>query len=215
MKIFKRILSPKLLFAILIVLEILLIVGAYVFLELFLDALIEGEVENAKDVADAIRLSILLGARFALSLIALGVFFKIINREENPEYKIPWITFLFLFPAVTLTFYFVFVRVKMRKKDAVIVNPTRKYLEEKAIEHAYIEKANEEGIEPNYRGIFTYLHKTTSLFTSKRNRLTYFKNGEEFFPSLIEDLDKAEKFIFLEFFIISEGKRRSRCENHL
>ena len=68
MKIFKRILSPKLLFAILIVLEILLIVGAYVFLELFLDVLIEGEVENAKNVADAIRLSILLGARFALGL---------------------------------------------------------------------------------------------------------------------------------------------------
>ena len=205
-KFWRTIASPKLLFAILIILEIFLIVGGYIFLDSYLAVVLESEVENAESLADFIKILVVLVFRLALSIVALVVFFKIINREENPEYKIPWITFLFLFPAVTLTFYFVFVRVRMRRKDAKIVVPTMKYLDNKAKEHAHIEKANEEEIEPNCRGIFHYLHETTRLFTSKNNRLTYFKNGEEFFPSLIEDLKKAKKFIFLEFFIITEGK---------
>ena len=205
-KFWRTITSPKLLFALLILLEILLIVGGYFFLDAYLATVLESEVENAESLADDIKILVILVVRVALSFIALFVFFKIINREENPEYKIPWITFLFLLPALTLTFYFVFVRVKMRRKDRKIVVPTLKYLDGKAKEHAYIEKANEEEIDLHYRGIFHYLHETTRLFTSKNNRLTYFKNGEEFFPSLIEDLKKAEKFILLEFFIIAEGK---------
>ena len=205
-KFWRTITSPKLLFALLIIAEILILVGGYVFLEGYLAVVLESEVENAKTLADSIKIIVILVVRLALSIVALIVFYRIINREENPEYKIPWITFLFLFPAITLTFYFVFVRTRMRRKDAKIVIPTMKYLDGKAKEHESIEKANEEEIEPNCRGIFSYLHKTTRLFTSKNNRLTYFKNGEEFFPSFIEDLKKAKQFIFLEFFIIAEGK---------
>ena len=163
-KFWRTITSPKLLFALLIVAEILVLVGGYVFLDAYLGVMLENEVENAATLADNIKILVIAVVRIALSVVALVVFFKIINREENPEYKIPWITFLFLFPAITLTFYFVFVRVRMRRKDAKIVNPTRKYLDEKAKEHAFIEKANEEEIEPNCRGIFSYLHNTTRLF---------------------------------------------------
>ena len=114
-KFWRTITSPKLLFAILIILEIFLIVGGYIFLDSYLAVVLESEVENAKNLADFIKILVVLIFRVALSIVALVVFFKIINREENPEYKIPWITFLFLFPAVTLTFYFVFVRVRMRR----------------------------------------------------------------------------------------------------
>ena len=214
-KFWRTITSPKLLFALLIIAEILILVGGYVFLEAYLALVLENEVENAATLADNIKILVIAVVRVALSVVALVVFFRIINREENPEYKVPWITFLFLFPAITLTFYFVFVRTKMRRKDAKIVIPTMKYLDGKAKEHEHIEKANEEEIEPNCRGIFSYLHKTTRLFTSKNNRLTYFKNGEEFFPSFIEDLKKAKKFIFLEFFIIAEGKWYKKTINVL
>ena len=133
-KFFRTITSPKLLFALLIILEIFLIVGGYIFLDSYLAVVLESEVENAENLADFIKILVVLIFRVALSIVALVVFFKIINREENPEYKIPWITFLFLFPAITLTFYFVFVRVKMRKKDRKIVVPTLKYLDGKAKE---------------------------------------------------------------------------------
>ena len=39
-----------------------------------------------------------------------------------------------------------------------------------------------------------------------KNTLTkYFKSGEENFPYIVEELKKAEHFIFMEYFIVDEG----------
>ena len=35
---------------------------------------------------------------------------------------------------------------------------------------------------------------------------TYYPLGENFFAALLTDLQKAEKFIFMEYFIVQEGK---------
>ncbi len=42
------------------------------------------------------------------------------------------------------------------------------------------------------------------LYSGTKSR--YFPSGEEMFEAMIEELEKAEKFIFLEFFILDEGK---------
>ena len=35
--------------------------------------------------------------------------------------------------------------------------------------------------------------------------MTYYPLGDEQFPDMLAELEKAEKFIFLEFFIVEEG----------
>ena len=35
--------------------------------------------------------------------------------------------------------------------------------------------------------------------------MTYFPNGEDAFPVMLEELKKAKHYIFLEYFIIAEG----------
>lgn len=42
------------------------------------------------------------------------------------------------------------------------------------------------------------------LFTDTKQ--TYFPLGEDMHPQLLADLEKAEKFIYMEYFIIEEGK---------
>ena len=44
----------------------------------------------------------------------------------------------------------------------------------------------------------------THIFTNTKQ--TYFALGEDMFASMIPDLEKAEKFIFMEYFIIEEGR---------
>lgn len=44
----------------------------------------------------------------------------------------------------------------------------------------------------------------THLFTNTKQ--TYFPLGEDMHPQLLADLSKAEKFIYMEYFIIEEGK---------
>lgn len=52
-----------------------------------------------------------------------------------------------------------------------------------------------------------YLQRIHGNFPVYQNtKATYFPSGEPFFESLKEELLKAKKYIFLEFFIIAEGQ---------
>ncbi len=206
MKIIKKILSPKALFAIILILELAIIGSFWFFLEYGLDLFITGTNPDGKNVADVAGIVLFIIARIIMYIVSFIVFLRIINREENPEYKIPWISFMFLAPVITLTFYFVFVRRRMRNKDAAVVMPTRHYLKERQRRTEETHNATLSEIDSQYQGIFQYLHNSTHLNVSKGNRLTYYKNGEEFFPDFVEDLKKAERFIFIEFFIVDNGK---------
>lgn len=50
-----------------------------------------------------------------------------------------------------------------------------------------------------------YLNRTGCFPVYDRTRTTFFPLGEDMFASMLEELKKAEKFIFMEFFIIDEG----------
>ncbi|MCR5079332.1 MAG: PLDc N-terminal domain-containing protein [Bacilli bacterium] len=206
MKVLRKILSPKVLSAIILILELAIIGSFWFFLEYGLDLFISGKSPDGKELSDVVAIVAFIAMRVIMYIISALVFLRIINREENPEYKIPWISLMFLAPVITLTFYVVFVRRRMRNKDAAIVMPTRHYLKERQKGNEVEHNAILSEIEPQYRGVFQYLRNSTHLSVSKNNRLTYFKNGEEFFPDFIESLKKADKFIFIEFFIVDEGK---------
>ncbi len=51
-----------------------------------------------------------------------------------------------------------------------------------------------------------YLMNRTNNYVSTNNEITYYNFGEKFYPELLKELKKAEKFIFMEYFIINEGK---------
>ena len=50
-----------------------------------------------------------------------------------------------------------------------------------------------------------YLSKTGDFPIYNNTEVTYFSSGEEKYEALIEELKSAKKFIFLEYFIITEG----------
>lgn len=50
-----------------------------------------------------------------------------------------------------------------------------------------------------------YLNRSGCFPVYANTEVTYFSSGEEKFDALIEELQKAEKFIFLEYFILDEG----------
>ena len=50
-----------------------------------------------------------------------------------------------------------------------------------------------------------YLNRSGCFPAFDKTQVTYFPLGEDKFPAMLEELQKAEKFIFLEYFIIDEG----------
>lgn len=59
--------------------------------------------------------------------------------------------------------------------------------------------------ESGLREMSKYLSTTGDFPIYKNTEVTYFSCGEEKFEALIPELEKAEHFIFLEYFIITEG----------
>ena len=138
-------------------------------------------------------------------LVAFIIFLRIVNKEEDPEFKIPWIVAMVIFPFLTSVIYLIFGNHGLRKRYRIIMqgslnsyNYHFKLNEEKKNEY---EEELGEAV-----GSFKYIFNTTHLGVHKNNRVTYYKNGESFFPEFIEGLKKAKEFIFMEFFIISDGK---------
>ena len=50
-----------------------------------------------------------------------------------------------------------------------------------------------------------YLNKTGCFPLYDRTQVTYFPLGENKFEAMLEELEKAEKYIFMEYFIVEEG----------
>ena len=161
-------------------------------------------LDVALNAAVYISLAIAL-LRIIFIIISIILFFRIINKWEDPEFKIPWLIFLFVFPIVTCTFYLVFADHGLPRKEKKIM---RSYYENVEPRFEITEKKNKvlsEELDAAV-GTFKYIGSTAKVGIHKHNRVTYYKNGEAFFPAMIEGLKQAKEFIFIEFFIITDGK---------
>ena len=201
---FRKLFSPIALSAIFLVIEIILLV-AVVMVFFF-------AIDYFTDVDNIFIFSL---SRILVMIFDLIIFFHIVGKRENPEYKIPWIAFLLIFPHLTLVFYVFFANHGVRRKDKRIIIPSNKIIKEKfALKDNEIDEFRED-VPIEYRTAFRYLRNVSFLHSTKNNQITYYKNGELFFPEFVESLKKAEKFIFMEFFIIGEGKWWSQIESVL
>lgn len=194
--------SPLMLTALVSVLEIIIFLAIYTVSYILLET-----------ISDSIIWGILF--RAITFIFEASILLTIIYRNEDPEYKIPWIVFLIFFPALTFIIYLIFANHGLRKQDKKIIDPTYNYLSDKFALNTKEVKEFQDNVPIQYRTIFRYLRHVTHLHNSNNNEITYYKNGETFFPALVESIKNAKEFIFLEFFIIGEGYWWSQIEEIL
>ena len=77
------------------------------------------------DIAQWIATGIYMGIRLIAFIIALIIFFKIINRHEDPEFKIPWIVGMLLLPVFFSILFLIFGNHGLKKSDRIVVSATR------------------------------------------------------------------------------------------
>ena len=190
----------------LILLILLIELAVFIFIQFFLEDVLERVLQTANNDLIALNVSLAyLLLRLIIFIVAFIIFFKIVNKPENPEFKIPWIVGMLLFPFFSSMLFIIFGNHGLRKKDRIIIGATVNSYNSHFKLNNIDKQLYEEELE-NAVGTFKYIHKVTKLGVHKNNRVTYYKTGEEFFPDFVEQLKTAEKFIFIEFFIISDGK---------
>ncbi|MBO4262195.1 MAG: cardiolipin synthase, partial [Clostridia bacterium] len=163
-------------------------------------------------IAQAVGIWVLvfiLNRRFAVAQIittVIGVilFLSIVNREQAAVYKVPWILIFLIFPFAGVMIYVTFGNVRMSKKQ---MKKFRQIYDEK--HDAYyaqtdamkrLSEAGQTGL-----GMVKYLKSATSLPVFANSTVSYLPTGEEFYKKLKSELYKAERYVFLEYFIIDEG----------
>ncbi len=132
--------------------------------------------------------------------IVLAVF--IMNKKEPAAYRLSWIVMISVFPLLGGVSY-VFLKLSQRfPKNADMIYRSRIkniLVQDESVTQELIKRC------PDSANLAKYVAQH-GLYPAYRNgQAEYFKLGEEQFDALMSELEKAEKYIFMEFFIISPG----------
>ena len=139
----------------------------------------------------------------AFAIISVGVTLVIINRRDNPSYKLAWIVLVMGLPVFGGLFYLMFGGHRVSKKLRRRVTKAQFGLPERGGSDAarFLQQQD-----PSAARQSAYLLEYSGFPAWQNTAVTYFPLGEAKFAALLEDLKAAQKFIFLEYFIIQPGK---------
>lgn len=140
----------------------------------------------------------------AFRVLSMLVVLYIIRRNDNPAVKLAWIVVILMFPIFGGLLY-LFIGGKkpirnMRRKMESTLQESAGYL---VFDPKIQEELNEE--DTVAAGQVYYLENRSGFPACRDSEITYYPTGEECFEAMLEDLKKAKRYIFLEYFIIEEG----------
>lgn len=142
---------------------------------------------------------------FIFLLFSIVMTLYIINRNVSASFKLPWILLILLVPLLGGILYFLFGHRYITKKEKEhwqqMMQRTKDYHQlDDAISQEVMQESPTIFEQMNYIQTFAYapIHNDT--------KTKYYAMGEDMMDDLFHDLRQAKKFIFLEFFIVSEGE---------
>ena len=148
----------------------------------------------------------------ALRLLSLFIVLYLVRKDEDSSYKIIWIVLIGLLPLLGGALYLVFGN-KAPSKGM------RRRMQ--SVEKAHTgDLAQQPGparqlAGDHFSGLSRYVARYGPFPVWDKTQARYFPCGEAMYPKLLADLEKAEKFIFLEYFIVRSGKMWSGVEEIL
>ncbi len=137
-----------------------------------------------------------------LALITqIGCVISILGRKDNPDYKLPWLLLVMAIPIAGFMCYLMFYSRKL--SDAQIKKLDRAF-------NIKIIKDDSEEIksikDPFARSQATLIKNLADAKVYQNTEIKYFDDGETYFLSMLDDVKSAQKFIFMEYFIIERGR---------
>ena len=154
----------------------------------------------------------LIGA--VLRLIGIAAAFFLISLNHNPAYKIAWLVVMLILPEIGGVVYLIGgnkrLPYKLKKRLNEFYGKRLKNLEvdsgtqlEMAMQHS------------DYYAISRYLKRCTGFPAWKNTHCRFFANGQLLFEKMCCEIEKAERFVFLEYFIVADGILWRRIETVL
>lgn len=139
-----------------------------------------------------------------LITISIVVALHIVAQKNKGAYKLTWVFLILLFPLFGGLFYLLFKLQSSTRKFSKELEQVGKYSKDfyllpKDNYNGAIKKLDE------FIPLVSYLHNFANFPIYTNTTSSFLASGEDFFVSLLKELENAEKYIFLEYFIINEG----------
>ncbi len=137
-----------------------------------------------------------------LSVITVVI---IINRHSNPMYKLAWVVPILLFPIFGGLFYLFITGQSHTKKFFNKLSEREKQIMSTTHQDNIITD-DIAVIHPERISTVKFINNVSGSCVYRCEEAEYFPVGEDKFHSMLSELKQAEKYIFLEYFIIKPGK---------
>lgn len=138
---------------------------------------------------------------WVFNVLSFLVALFIINKKEKPAYKLTWVILILMLPVFGGLFYLLFrfqssTRV-FRKRQSAIEEHTQPLLQQ--------HPDCLETLEEQYGNLPRYLQRFAGFPVYGNTCTEYLTPGERKLTRLLEKLRAAQRYIFLEYFIIADG----------
>jgi len=137
----------------------------------------------------------LLGA-----VVAIGVY----QRPGSPSYKLVWMCLLLVLPVAGMILFFLWGGAQQAKSLSLKkIPPVPMKESERMAGENNLSRLRRQS--PAWGRLPAYLQKR-GFNLYRGTNAKYFGDGAEFFDDLIQHLERAEVYVFLEYFILAEGE---------
>ena len=128
----------------------------------------------------------------------------ILNRDEIPEMKLPWVVIMMLLPIIGAFVFYLLSSNNASKDDYARFEKSAKKIRPHMLQTNNMEKLKAQDTDAYAQA--RYLYQSSKMPVFDKSKTTYYPLGEDFLKALLEELSKARYFIFMEYFIIEDGK---------
>ena len=141
----------------------------------------------------------------ALTALSMVILLLIIAGDENPAYKISWMLVVGVLPLFGGLLYLL---VGNKRYAFRIRHPLDQMRQRTAplLRQEETVAAQLQAADPRVAGTARYLAERGGFPLYAHTETRYYPIGEELYAAMLEALEEAQSFIFLEYFIIAEGE---------
>ena len=137
-------------------------------------------------------------------IFTVGMVVYLLNNRMNPSVKLTWLIVVMLLPVFgVLLFWYTQSDIGHRALKNRLNQLTEQTREIIPQSEGVIEQLSREA--PGAAALAGYVHRSGCYPVFDKTAVTYFPLGEDKWEEMLRQLEQAEHFIFLEYFIVDEG----------
>ncbi len=132
------------------------------------------------------------------------VLVSVICADYNPESRVSWVVTVLILPVFGAVIYILFRSRGMSGRDKRLANAARRRILEQGGDCRVLDSLAGESRLASGKALSILNSDQTAELS--RGRVKYYPSGDEMFREMLKEISSAERFIFLEYFIIEDGE---------